>query len=362
MKKCEMCDKEVTHFNSVTCSPDCKLALKHKRMGEYIILRDKELKDELGEDEYNKLPECKICHIRYHDISSHIIHFHKMPLNDYKLKYGNCIRSEKYMLEASERFKGEKNPIHKIEDKRSISPYSYLFYMKKGFDEVTSKQMALEKAREVNDARTDDKKTTKLEYWLKKTDGNVEEAKKLFKERQTTFSKEKCIEQHGETKGMDIWSKRQDKWQNTLNDKSEEERLRITKAKMHTKSYSKISQELFISVYNKLNNKFKCKFAVLKVDGRIEDDGNNDEYYVMTNVNKVRFLDFYIPELKKCLEFDGDYFHSEKFFKGNKTRDAIREQEIKDTIEGIQILHIKEHEYRKDKEATIKKCLEFING
>jgi hypothetical protein len=361
MKKCEMCSNEVANFNSVTCSNACKVALKDRRLVERQLNRDNQLREQVGEVEYNKLPECKICHIRSNDLTAHIAKFHKMPLNDYKLKYGNYIRSEKYMLEASERCRGDKNPVHKIEDKRSISPYSYLFYMKKGFDEVTSKQMALEKAREVQAAKTDEQQPTKLAYWLKKTDGNVEEAKKLFKERQTTFSKEKCIEQHGESKGMEIWSKRQEKWQSTLNDKSDEEKLRITKAKMHNKSYSKISQELFIEVYNRLNNKFKCRFAILKRDGRLEDDGINDEYYVMT-ANGIRFLDFYIPELKKCLEFFGTYYHSEKFRKGNKIRDAIRDQEIKDTVDGIQILYINEHEYRKDKEATIKKCLEFING
>jgi hypothetical protein len=339
----------------------CKVALKDRRLVERQIRRDNEFREKLGEVEYNKLPECKICHIRSNDIGSHITHFHKIPLNDYKLKYGADIKSEKSKIEASERFKGDKNPIHSIKDKRILSPYSYVFYMNKGFDEETAKTMALEKAREVQAAKTDEQKTTKLEYWIKKTDGNVEEAKKLFKERQTTFSKEKCIEQHGESKGMDIWSKRQEKWQNTLNDKPEEEKLRITKAKMHTKSYSKISQELFIDVYNRLNNKFKCRFAILKRDGRIEDNGINDEYYVMTN-NGIRFLDFYIPESKKCIEFMGQYYHSEKFRKGNKMRDAIRDREIKDTVEGIQILYINENDYRKNKEAVVQKCLEFING
>ena len=58
--------------------------------------------------------------------------------------------------------------------------------------------------------------TTRIEYWLEKTDGNLEEAQKLLTERQTTFSLTKCIDRYGIENGTKIWQERQDKWLNSL--------------------------------------------------------------------------------------------------------------------------------------------------
>ena len=133
----------------------------------------------------------------------------------------------------------------------------------------------------------------------------------------------------------------------------------IIRSRMSSQSYSKISQELFVSIYNKLNKISDIYFATKHNDG-VYDNDKNDEYVVHTHNGRIRFLDFYIPSLGKCIEFDGDYYHSERFFKGNKTRDLIREQEIVDTIDGIKILHIRENDYRSDKELVVQQCLDFI--
>jgi len=58
-----------------------------------------------------------------------------------------------------------------------------------------------------------------------------DESKIKLKERQSTFSLSKCIERHGEELGYIVWKERQDKWQDSLNSKSEEELLRINKSK-----------------------------------------------------------------------------------------------------------------------------------
>lgn len=57
---------------------------------------------------------------------------------------------------------------------------------------------------------------TKIEYYLK-SGYNLDEAKKVLKERQSTFSKEKCISKFGYEKGIDIFNKRQEKWIESLN-------------------------------------------------------------------------------------------------------------------------------------------------
>lgn len=58
---------------------------------------------------------------------------------------------------------------------------------------------------------------TKIEYFLNQ--GFTEEESKIkLSERQTTFSKEKCIKKHGEEEGLIIWQERQNKWQKTLSE------------------------------------------------------------------------------------------------------------------------------------------------
>jgi hypothetical protein len=72
--------------------------------------------------------------------------------------------------------------------------------------------------------------TTRLDYWINK--GLTEdEAKIALKERQTTFSLEKCIEKYGEIEGIKRWKQRQEKWLNTLNSKSDDEKSEINKKK-----------------------------------------------------------------------------------------------------------------------------------
>lgn len=68
------------------------------------------------------------------------------------------------------------------------------------------------------------------EYWMKKG-YSYEESVQKVSEAQTTFSLEKCIQKHGVTRGYEIWKARQDKWQNTLNNKSPEEIADINKRK-----------------------------------------------------------------------------------------------------------------------------------
>jgi hypothetical protein len=78
-------------------------------------------------------------------------------------------------------------------------------------------------------------------------------------------------------------------------------------------------------------------------------------------------VDILVPSLGKAIEFDGRYHHSfEGLRRGHPTwsdEDVRDYHEIKDeaflSID-IQILHIKEKDWRKDKEKCIKKCLDFL--
>lgn len=56
-----------------------------------------------------------------------------------------------------------------------------------------------------------------------------EEAKYALSERQCTFSLEKCVKKYGEEEGLKRFNIRQEKWQNTLNNKSNKEKEEINK-------------------------------------------------------------------------------------------------------------------------------------
>jgi hypothetical protein len=209
-----------------------------------------------------------------------------------------------------------------------------------------------------------------LEFWIEKCGGDIEEAKRLYKDRQETFSKRKCVEKHGDEEGLKVWQERQEKWLETLDAKSDEEKLEINRLKAKGiqnsgRSYSKISQELFVKIYDKIQGDYLVRFATLRGDGIVKDTGENNEYMVNTLQGNVRFLDFYAQDLegnKYNIEYDGDFWHNNNNYKGNVERDSIREEQIIETLPDIKILHIKEFDYKADPEKAVKECLEFLNA
>ncbi len=80
-------------------------------------------------------------------------------------------------------------------------------------------------------------------------------------------------------------------------------------------------------------------------------------------------IDIYIPELRKGIEFDGTYYHSFEYMRKSKNKilwtdeDIRNYHKIKDDwfySKGIQIIHIKEEDWIKDKEKCIERCLTFL--
>lgn len=177
--------------------------------------------------------------------------------------------------------------------------------------------------------------TTRIEYYLNKG-LSYEDAQIALKNRQTTFSLNKCIEKYGQIEGYKRWTERQNKWQENF----------------RKQNYSKISQELFWLIYNNIINDFNdIWFAELNKGFK------NNEKVLKLNCNKVCKPDFLIEDIKCIIEFDGDYWHS--ISKGNIARDKKRDLQIKNS--GYDILHISENDYKKDKNNVLKRCLEFIN-
>jgi len=124
--------------------------------------------------------------------------------------------------------------------------------------------------------------------------------------------------------------------------------------------FSLNSQELFTSIELILLDLYpdlECFYATNK---KIEIGKKimTNEYQVLvnsvSNTNTVRYLDFYIPILKKWIEFD------EKKHRYTLDDDKIREQEIKTIIPDIQLLRINDEDYLNNKDATVENCIKFI--
>lgn len=326
---------------------------------------------------------CRICyeqcgrvygaHLRKHGISSkeYKEKFPNAPLTPPKDKKntsknsGKHMKTEKYKKMFSEKFKGENNPMHKSntteQQRKEISPFSREFY-KKRFPNITESEIDL-KIKEVTDKVIQDRLLpSNKEYWIERGH-NEKEAIKKVSERQTTFSKDICIEKYGEEEGVKIWEERQKRWMSTLDSKTDEEKRLINQKKIENNQfYSKVSQELFWEIHKELELTDRVKFKE-----------HNGEYFLYDSNTKSHYMyDYVNRDSKKCIEFNGWFWHCKPtIYEANyynkvkkKTAqelwdlDEYKENLIKDR--GFDLLVIWEDDYRKNKEEIVEKCIEFL--
>jgi len=246
---------------------------------------------------------------------------------------GKHMKEDKYRKMFSEMFVGDKNPNHTSnatnEQRKSRSPFSKSFT---AYETIDNKEEHISKF--VKESIKDRISDTTLRYYLNR--GFTEEvAKQMLSDRQRTFTLDKCIAKYGIEEGYNRWCERQRKWLSNYK--------RV--------NYSKISQELFISVYKELINVGFCDkvyFAKLDKNNQIHDTPNNYEFRLKLN-NSYILPDFFIPSLNLILEFDGTYYHRDT--PENKLREERRNQNIIDS--GYSIIHITENEYNENKHYTV---------
>jgi len=301
-------------------------------------------------------------------------------------------------------------------------------WIKKGFNKDEAKKIAKEqveymqscyqKEKKENPEKYNDRGTNQIKYWLK-LGYSEEEAKEKVKERQATGKLERFIERYGEEEGRKRWEERQIKWQNTLNNKSPEEKKRINKLKSgtienfirkygiidgtikyheknaksgvtlenyikkygekegtikydtwynkHIKNlsnisfYSRISQELFYKLLENISIKEDVKFAT-----------HNGEKIIKAK-SKCYMYDFCYND--KIIEFNGDIFHANPaIFKENDrpnpfckhliSKEIWEHDKNKNNIainKNYKLLIIWEKDYRENKEKIVNECLNFLN-
>ena len=127
--------------------------------------------------------------------------------------------------------------------------------------------------------------------------------------------------------------------------------------------YSKISQDLFWSIYERLPKKLKkyTYFAEL----------NNENYFYDNINNSYYFYDFVISNIKFCIEFNGDYWHANpEFYKEDDivikykvdeiwNRDKVKNDFIRS--KGYELVIVWENEYKNDEVKVLEKVLYSIN-
>lgn len=99
-----------------------------------------------------------------------------------------------------------------------------------------------------------------------------EEAKIALRERQATFTLEKCIKRHGLEEGTRRFNERQDKWQNTLNSKPQEEKDAINASKgsgiSNYKDKNSPGKLYYIRFYNEEIEFWKIGITVRDISNR----------------------------------------------------------------------------------------------
>ena len=256
---------------------------------------------------------------------------------------GKHMKDPKYRKLVSDAMKGNKNPNHKSrvskEVRQSRSPFSTKF----------SGYVDIEEAREFQKKHCHKGiGSNKLEYWLNKG-YKKEEAELLLKERQTTFTLEKCIKKYGKEKGTLIFNERQEKWKRSLQENFEREGDGRSPS-------SKFANSIITELCNHL------KIEIPKKEKWIKNKGNGNAYS----------YDFTYK--KKIIEFNGDYWHCNPliyegdYFNKNKglTAEEIwkydNEKNNLAKSKGYQVLVIWESEWNENPEYVIKKCIKFLNG
>lgn len=172
----------------------------------------------------------------------------------------------------------------------SIRPIRKEFWIEKGYSEKDAIIKAKETKEKNNNkgaleskkSNTNIKHTSKRckEYYISKG-FDEETAKLLLKNHQTKFSLDKCIHKYGLDKGIFVWQKRQEKWQNSLNINGNLDNIK----------------KASISI-DHLNKKF---------DGNVEEYAKHLNYKRKMNLSST--LEGFINNIQKLFEKNPNYVY-----------------------------------------------------
>jgi hypothetical protein len=242
----------------------------------------------------------------------------------------------------------KKNTTQK--ERNAKSPRNIEFYIKK-YPELSIEEC--EKLRQDFFKKNNERvksaiKDTNIEYYLNQG-LSKEEAYLRLKERQTTFTLEKCIQKYGEEIGTIKYYERQKKWLKKL---YENFKLFGDGRSIQSKFAYECIKEI-------------CKYFKIEIPKK--------EKFLYNKINKKAYAyDFCYNH--KIIEFNGDYWHCNPNLYDKTFYNKVKQKTAKEIWEydevkantaknyNYKILTIWESEYNNDKEKTIKKCIDFIKS
>lgn len=224
-RTCKICNKNFSRYRtSIICSDECRKinSTNNKELSRKKSIEDSHIKYP-SDCDVNSFIECKICGYRSPDIGSHIL-IHSIKSEEYKKEHGEVVCVNKKIL-----FVGEKNPAYNHGGKYSPFSKKFIHYKSDEYIENLIRDSAKTKIKNNSNPLI-------VGYYTARG-MSLEEAEAKLSDRQRTFSLEKCIEKHGVEQGSKFWQDRQDKWQQTLNSKSQLEIDDINKRKTSKINY-----------------------------------------------------------------------------------------------------------------------------
>lgn len=234
-------------------------------------------------------------------------------LEKFCINYGVTIGTEKFK-NKSDLVRGELNPGFNHGGK--FSPFS----AKSICHSEETRKLVKEKIKVKKLLNPSSKGNTTIEYYLERGH-SLDEARILLSSRQKTFSLDICIKKYGLEDGTEIFNKRQEKWQKTLNLKSQDEKDKMNKAKgksslghvgFRLKNLSGFAEKMcklyYIRFFNEELEFWKIGVTLKDIDKRfwknekhglcfevlLEDNGNYKDMYMLEQRILKKFNDYRI--------------------------------------------------------------------
>jgi len=317
------------------------------------------------EDNKRTKVECRLCGQLLRNISNTHLKKHSITQQQYKilfpdsplfseglLKYQRDKREkticEKYTKEERKFFNGQKSVLSKI-DKYKM-PFSDI--CKQAIEKATKKDpLKYQKIHEETG-----KKIKKFHEKFSYKEKEIFNKKKLSRRKQTNLDK------YGTTFPQSLEYIKNKVKQTKKEKYGDENYTNLAKGKETLfKNYGKYSlffprfslnsQILFSMIKDNIKD-IECFYAT---NGTPD---SNNEFQVLVTDSYTCFLDFYIPSIKKWIEFDEKHHYASKALKNDTKREKI----IFKKIDGIQLLRVDEKLFLQDPQEALKRCLDFINN
>lgn len=203
-----------------------------------------------------------------------------------------------------------------MNSRRGISAFSIEYWKEQGMTEIEAKEkisILSKKGSLIGNKKQEIQRENDYKEWAKKMPNTKhywieqgytkEEALDKVTERQTTFSKKICISKYGKKEGLRRWQERQEKWLDTLDSKSDEEKREIHKKKIvnnfEVGKSSKEAIQCFQSLLGYLKNN--------NIDYYFGEEGNSE--FCIYAYGRYWLYDLTIPSLNLCFEYNGEAFH-----------------------------------------------------